>query len=104
MIFGEVYVERQVSNLSNWTNNPKLSGVDPSKLAMLQALANQGGQKSQNEMLSFLMAVANSSKKKGMQFTPEEMSAIIDVLKEDSSPEETAKIDQMMNIMRMMEK
>ncbi|QOV20626.1 hypothetical protein INP51_06745 [Blautia liquoris] len=90
--------------MSDWTNNPKLSGIDSSKLAMLQALASQGGQKSQSEMLPFLMAVANSSKKKGVQFTPEEMSVIFDVIKESSSPEEAAKIDQMINVMRMMKK
>jgi hypothetical protein len=50
------------------------------------------------------MAVANSSKKKGVQFTPEEMSVIFDVIKESSSPEEAAKIDQMINVMRMMKK
>lgn len=88
--------------MNEWMNDPKLSGIDPSKLAMLQALASQGSQKSQNDMLPFLMAVANNSKKKGIQFTPQEMSMIVDVMKKRSSPGEAAKIEQMLNMMRMM--
>lgn len=88
--------------MNDWMNNPKLSGIDPQKLAMLQSLAAQGSNKPQNEMLSFLTAVSNNSQKSGMQFSSQEMSMIIEVLKTGKSPQEIAKIDQMMNIMRMM--
>ena len=29
----------------DWMNDPRLNGVDKSKLALLQSLADQGGQK-----------------------------------------------------------
>lgn len=90
--------------MSDWMNDPKLSGIDPAKLAMLQSFASQGSNKSQNDLLPLLMATANSSKKKGMQFTPQEISMIIDVLKVGKSKEEIAKMEQMLNIMRMMNK
>lgn len=90
--------------MSDWTNNPKLSGIDPAKLSMLQSLAAQGSTKNQNEMLPFLMAAASNSQKNGMQFSPQEMTMILEVLKKGKSPEEAAKMDQMFNMMRMMKK
>ena len=38
----------------DWRNNPKLAGMDRSKLDMLQNLASQGSSKGANEMLPFL--------------------------------------------------
>ncbi len=89
---------------NEWMNHPGLAGIDPSKLAMLQALASQGKGKGQNELLPFLMAAASSAKEKGKQFTKEEMNLIIEVLKSGKSPEETAQIDKMLNLMQMLRK
>ena len=89
---------------SDWMNNPNLAGIDPAKLAMLQSLASQGSQKSQKELLPFLMAAASSSQKNGTQFSRDEMDVIGEVLKSGKSREEAAKIDQMMQIMKMMKK
>ena len=89
---------------SDWMNNPNLAGIDPAKLAMLQSLASQGSKKSQKELLPFLMAAASSSQKNGTQFSRDEMDVIVEVLKSGKSREEAAKIDQMMQIMKMMKK
>ena len=89
---------------SDWMNNPNLAGIDPAKLAMLQSLASQGSPKSQKELLPFLMAAASSSQKNGTQFSRDEMDVIVEVLKSGKSREEAAKIDQMMQIMKMMKK
>ena len=89
---------------SDWMNNPNLAGIDPAKLAMLQSLASQGSQKSQKELLPFLMAAASSSQKNGTQFSRDEMDVIVEVLKSGKSREEAAKIDQMMQIMKMTKK
>lgn len=40
----------------SWMNNPKLSGMDMSKLAMLGQLAEQGKGKSPQELLPFSMS------------------------------------------------
>ena len=47
----------------DWRNNPKLAGMDRSKLDMLQNLASQGSSKGANEMLPFLMSAAAQGKK-----------------------------------------
>ena len=39
----------------DWRSNPRLAGMDRSKLDMLQNLAAQGSTKGANDMLPFLM-------------------------------------------------
>ena len=67
----------------DWRNNPRLAGMDRSKLDMLQNLAAQG-------------------KKGGLNFNADEISAIIDVLKMGKSPQEIQKLDKVINLMKMM--
>lgn len=88
----------------DWMKNPSLAGIDPAKLAMLQSLAAQGNEKSQSEMLPFLMAAASSAQKEGKQFSPDEMALIVEVLKSGKSPEEAAQMDKMLNLMKMLRK
>ena len=78
----------------DWRNNPKLAGMDRSKLDMLQNLASQGSSKGANEMLPFLMSAAAQGKKGGLKFNADEISAIIEVLKMGKSPAEAQKLDK----------
>lgn len=88
--------------MNEWMNHPDLSGIAPEKLAMLQSLASQSSQKGKNELLPFLMAVSGNSKKNGMQFSPQEISTIVEVLKSGKSSEEIARIDRIISLMKMM--
>ena len=87
----------------DWKNNPKLAGLDQNKLRMLQNLADQGSQKSASDMLPFLLSAANQGKNNGLRFSSEEVSLILEVLKKGKSPEETAKLDRIVNMMRMIQ-
>lgn len=86
----------------NWKDNPKLAGLDKSKLDMLQNLADQGSQKSASDMLPFLLSAANQGKNNGLRFSSDEISLILEVLKMGKSPEEAAKLDRIVNMMRMI--
>lgn len=86
----------------DWMKDPSLSGIDPAKMALLQSFISQGSGKSQNEIVSVLMAAANSSRAKGLQFSPQEMELIIRVLKVGKSPQEIARMDKMLSLMKMM--
>lgn len=86
----------------DWRNNPKLADIDPSKLDMLQNLAQQGSTKSLNDMLPFLMGAAAQGKKGGLKFNANEISTIIDVLKIGKSPEEIQRLDKIVNLMKMI--
>ena len=86
----------------NWQNDPKLKNMDRSKLEMLQSLAEQGNGKSPSDMLPFLMSAAAQGKNSGLNFSPDEISAVLEVLKARKSPEEAAKIDRIVSLMRLI--
>ena len=65
----------------DWKNNPRLSGMDPQKLSMLQGLADQGLGKNPSELLPFIMGAASKGKNAGLNFSSDEISTIIEVLK-----------------------
>ncbi len=86
----------------DWKNNPRLSGIDPEKLSMLQGLAQQGTGKSPSDLLPFLMQAASQGKNTGLRFNDEEISAILEVIKAGKSPAEAAKIDRIVSMMKMI--
>ena len=86
----------------NWQNDPKLKNMDRSKLEMLQSLEEQGNGKSHSDMLPFLMSAAAQGKNSGLNFYPDEISAELEVLKAGKSPEEAAKIDRIVSLMRLI--
>lgn len=86
----------------NWQDNPKLAGMDRSKLDMLQQIAQQGAGKSPSDLLPFIMNAAAKGKSAGLRFNPNEINTIIEVLKMGKSPQERAKLDQVVNLMKMM--
>ena len=86
---------------TSWTKAPSLAGLDPAKLAMLNSFAQQGAGKNPQELLPLLMAAASQSRAKGTRFSREEMDAIIQVLKAGKSPEETARMDKIIQMMKM---
>lgn len=85
-------------------NDPLLAGIDPAKMALLNSFISQGNGKTQNEIVSLLMAAANSSRSRGLQFTPDEMERVIHVLKAGRSPQEIARMDKMLSLMKMVQR
>lgn len=85
---------------TSWMNNPALKNIDPAKLEMLLSLTESGKGKSQKELLPFLLAAANQSKKNGMSFSSQETDAIIEVMKIGKSPDEIRKIEQLRGMMK----
>lgn len=90
--------------MDDWTKDPNLSGIQKEKLQMLQSMAAMGNGKEVSELLPILMTAANTSKEKGLQFSNAEMELVIQVLKRNKSPEETARIDQMLQMIKMLKK
>lgn len=86
----------------DWKDNPKLNGMDKNKLDMLQHLAEQGNGKSAADMLPFLMNAASQGRNSGLNFSSQEISTIIEVLKMGKSPQEAAKLDRIVNLMKMI--
>lgn len=86
----------------DWKDNPKLRGMDKSKLDILQSLAEQGNGKSPSDMLPFLLDAAARGKNKGLNFSSQEISTIIEVLKMGKTPQEAARLDRIVSLMKMI--
>lgn len=81
-------------------NNPAFKNLSPEKLAFLMNFANSKKPTQMQEMMPFLMSSMNQAKKENIQFTPSESDLLIEILKQNLSPEEAHKVDMMMRIMR----
>ena len=89
----------------DWMKSDNVNGIDPLKLQMLNSIANQGSQKGMSELLPFLVSsLSNTQKKSGtLSFNSKEMDCIIEALKQNKTPEETARIERILQLIKMMQ-
>ena len=83
---------------SNWLNHPEMEKLDPIKLELIKNAALQINGKSGNPMASVMMTLITSANKRGIRFTPDEVSLILEILKEGKSPQEKNQIDNMVKM------
>lgn len=87
-------------------NNPQLQNISPEKLEFLMNLANSTSPSasSPKDMASSLKNASDRANKEGMDFSAGERDLIIEVLKQNLSPQERQKVDMMMQLMKNMRK
>lgn len=78
--------------------------MDPVKLELIKTAASQTKGKTGKSLAPVMMSLITSAGKRGIRFTPEEMTLIVTILKEGKSPKEQEQIDQMLNMVRGMMK
>ncbi len=81
-----------------WMKDSRIAHIAPVKLDFLQKLVFEMQALSDNQKLPFLMALATSTKKKNISFSDDEISEIIEVIKEYSSPEELSKVNKLLSM------
>lgn len=86
--------------MNEWMNNPAMQNLDPIKLELLKTAIRQVDGKSGRSLAPVMMSLITSAHKKGITFTPDEMSLVIAVLKEGKSKEEQDQIDQMIKMVK----
>lgn len=84
--------------MNDWMNHPAMENLDPIKLELIRTAAAQTSGKKGNSMATVMMALITTARKRGITFTPEEMSLILEILKDGKSKEEQAQIDNMVNM------
>lgn len=77
-----------------------MKNLDPLKLELIKMAAEQTKGKSGRSLAPVMMSLISGANKKGLRFTPEEMTLILDVLKEGKSEQEKTQIDQMVRMVR----
>ena len=86
----------------DWMNNPLLKSMDPIKLELIKTAALQTAGKSGNSLAPVLMSLITSANRKGIRFSTDEITLILNILKEGKSPQEQMQIDQTVQMVSSM--
>lgn len=84
--------------MNEWMNHPAMKNLDNEKLELIKAAARQTQGKSGKTLAPIMMSLITGANKKGIRFSNEEVSLILDILKEGKSAEEKMQIDHMINV------
>ncbi len=90
--------------MMDWLNDPALKDMDPIKKELFRKAASQLQGKSGNSMASTMMTLITSANKRGVRFTQEEISLILNIMKQGKTTKERQQIDQMVQMVTNMSK
>lgn len=93
---------KEVLHMNEWMNHPKMQNMDPIKLELIKMAAAQTAGKSGKDLAPILFALITNAGKHNIQFSPEEITLILDLLKEGKSDAEKAQIDRTVNMAASM--
>ena len=85
-------------------NNANFANISPEKMNFLMNFAAQNKSGNAQEMSNMIMNAVSNANQAGISFTPNETDLIVEVLKQNMSPEEQRKADQILMLMRTMKK
>lgn len=91
-------------NLNDLKNDPRTQNIDSQKLDFLMKMASKNPPNNTKDMANVLMGAASAAKQSGMEFTPNETDILFDLLKQNMSAAEQKKADQIMMLMRSMQR
>ena len=89
---------------NKWMDDPVLNGLSNEKLEALTAIIEGAKGMEPRKMLTYFIQQSNLAGKKGINFTNKETELILNVLKEDMSPEEIKRIDMVKQIVNSLSK
>ena len=85
-----------MSETPTWMQDASVSNIAPEKLEFLKTLVEGGQGKSQKEMMLYMMQNMKIAKTKGLSFTPSELQLLMETIRKYSSPEDLAKVDELL--------
>ncbi|MBU5472680.1 hypothetical protein [Roseburia sp. MSJ-14] len=92
-------------NPADLLNNPQLQNISPEKLALLMNLAqNNSPKETPQEMAESLKNASETAQKQGINFSSNEREMIVEVLKQNMSPQEQKKVDLLMQMLKNMKR
>mgnify|MGYP001104824162 CR=1 FL=1 len=80
--------------MDSWLNHPGMQNIDPVKLELIKTAVSQTSGKTGNALAPILLSLITTANKKGIQFSPDEVSLIMEMMKDGKSPSEKAQIDK----------
>ena len=89
----------------DWLNDPMLKNMDPIKVELIKTAAAQTSGKSVRALAPVLMTLITNANKKGIRFSPDEISLILELIKEGKTQKEKEQIDRTIQmVMSMLKK
>lgn len=88
--------------MNEWMNHPKLKAMDPAKLELIKLAAAQTQGKTGKELAPIMFALITNAGKHHIQFSPDEISLILELLKDGKSDAEKTQIDHTVNMAASM--
>ena len=86
----------------DWIDHPALKNMEPAKKELFKMAATQVEGKSGKAMAPLMMSLIMNANKRGIKFTPDEMTLILELMKEGKSPAEQQDIDKTVNLVQGM--
>ena len=80
--------------VNEWMNNPALKNIDPAKLELIKMAAAQTQGKSGRDLAPVMLALITNASRQGIRFSPDEVTLILNILKEGKTKEEQEQIDK----------
>ena len=88
-----------------WMDHPAMKHIDPVKLELIKTAAAQTSGKSGRALAPVLMTLITNANKKGIRFSPDEISLILELIKEGKTQKEKEQIDRTIQmVMSMLKK
>ena len=83
-----------MTEVNEWMNNPALKNIDPAKLELIKMAAAQTQGKSGRDLAPVMLALITNASRQGIRFSPDEVTLILNILKEGKTKEEQEQIDK----------
>ena len=80
--------------MNEWMNNPAMKNIDPAKLELIRMAAAKTSGKTGKDLAPVMLALISSANKQGIRFSPDEVTLILEILKQGKSKEEQEQIDK----------
>lgn len=83
-------------------NHPAMQNIDPAKLELIKMAASQTAGKSGKDLAPIMLALVTNANKKGIRFSSDEVTLILEMFKQGKSKEEQEQIDRTLKIASSM--
>lgn len=80
--------------MEDWLNRPELEKIDPVKLELMKTVITKTKGKTGNDLPPILLSLIMAANKKGIRFSTEEITFIMELMKEGKSADEQMRIDK----------
>jgi hypothetical protein len=86
-------------DFSDFTSTKEFQNLHPLKQQLIIELVQSSKNTPLEKMLPKIMSINQGLNKRNMSFTKEESQLLIDILKENMTPDQRQKVDMLMNLL-----